>query len=159
MCFARDMNRTPRDCKSPVLPHAVWCTVPVWRAFPVPSSLGTDVMAYTLFIIYVLQYCIVPILLFINRSVGNRQLPIPQYVCCSQCCLTWKNPGCHWTLFFFMWILISVCLWLCLIELCSGSSFTWGWIPCIIILLSPWWGTCWKCILCCWHVLLSAEKT
>lgn len=60
-------------------------------------------------------YCIEPILLFVNGSVGNRQLPIPQYLCRSQCCLTWKIRGCHWALI-FLYVDLNGCLFMTVLH-------------------------------------------
>jgi len=57
VCFARDLNRTPHDWKLPVLPLAPACSVMYpagMESTSNASSLGSDVMAYELFIVYVL---------------------------------------------------------------------------------------------------------
>jgi len=56
-------------------------------------------------------YCIESILLFINGSAGNNQLPIPQYLCRGQCCLTWKSRGCHWALI-LLYVDLNGCLFM-----------------------------------------------
>jgi len=60
-------------------------------------------------------YCTKPILLLVNGSVGNWQLPIPQYQYCSQCCLTWKNPGCHWALI-LLYVDFNGCLFMTVLH-------------------------------------------
>lgn len=57
MCFTRDLNRTPREWKLPLLPLAPACSVMYpagMESTSNASSLGTDVMAYELFIVCVL---------------------------------------------------------------------------------------------------------
>jgi hypothetical protein len=152
--FARDLNWTPHDWKSEVLPLAPTCSVICLVSMECTSNTIIRDWCYGLctfrcICTVVTLYRMEHILMFINWPVGNRQPSIPQLLCHTECYLSWKNPGCHWALILPYvdlngHLFMTVLHWIMLVFRFKLHNSPWGW-------------KCWKCILCCGHVP-SPEK-
>jgi hypothetical protein len=102
VCFARDLNRTPHDLKSQVLPFVPACSVmclviveSTSYAFIIENFCYSLNTFHCICTVVTVLHGVHPL---VHKWTSREQADTHSTVLVSQCCLTWKNPGCHWAL-------------------------------------------------------------